>query len=250
MITYLIRSILCLAILLLVYLLFLEKEKMHRFNRWYLLGSIVFACLIPLVRFEIKGQPLPVFQDTYFEIIDTATSITVSPAAAARENTQYTVPALLLIYGLITSLLLTRFCINIYRILSRAAKNKAVLYRGARLILLKDKVASHSFLNYIFISEEDYADQSLEKELITHELTHVKEKHSWDVIFIELLQSIFWFNPLFIFYKKAVQLNHEYLADDAVIKTYGDVPAYQFTYYWTKQAVITRLISPAISTIQ
>jgi bla regulator protein BlaR1 len=228
MITYLIRSILCLAILLLVYLLFLEKEKMHRFNRWYLLGSIVFACLIPLVRFEIKGQPLPVFQDTYFEIIDTATSITVSPAAAARENTQYTVPALLLIYGLITSLLLTRFCINIYRILSRAAKNKAVLYRGARLILLKDKVASHSFLNYIFISEEDYADQSLEKELITHELTHVKEKHSWDVIFIELLQSIFWFNPLFIFYKKAVQLNHEYLADDAVIKTYGDVPAYQY----------------------
>ncbi len=48
------------------------------------------------------------------------------------------------------------------------------------------------------------------------------------MIFIELLQTIFWFNPLFILYKKAIQLNHEYLADDAVIKHCDDIPAYQY----------------------
>jgi bla regulator protein BlaR1 len=228
MILYIFKSILCLAVLLLVYLVFLEKEKMHRFNRWYLLGSIVFACLVPLVSFEVKGQSLPILQDNYFEVITTGNSAATSPAVPIKENTNYLIPALLIIYGLITSLLLIRFITNIYRLLSRAATNKVIMYRGARLILLKEKIASHSFLNNIFISEEDYADHSIEEELITHELTHVREKHSWDVMFIELLQTIFWFNPLFLFYKKAIQLNHEYLADDAVIKTYENVPAYQY----------------------
>jgi bla regulator protein BlaR1 len=228
MIFYIFKSILCLAVLLLVYRLFLEKEKMHRFNRWYLLGSIVFACLVPLVSFEVKGQPLPILQDTYFEVITTGTTAPTSPVLPVKENIDYVTPALLIMYGLITSVLLARFITNIYRLLSRAAKNKVIMYEGARLILLKEKIASHSFLNNIFISEEDYADHSIEEELITHELTHVREKHSWDVIFIELLQTIFWFNPIFIFYKKAIQLNHEYLADDAVIKTYEDVPAYQY----------------------
>jgi len=228
MTTYLLKSILCLAILLLVYLLFLEKEKMHRFNRWYLLGSIVFACIVPLISITIQGQPIPVLQDNYFEITGFDNSVsTQSSAVAQKEATNYLVPALLVIYSLITSILLIRFTRNIYRLLSSAAKNKVVVYRGARLVLLKEKVVSHTFLNNIFISEADYADHKIEEELFTHELTHVREKHSWDVIFIELLQTIFWFNPMFIFYKKAIQLNHEYLADDAVIKTYEDVPAYQ-----------------------
>ncbi len=225
---YILKSILCLAILLLVYLLFLEKEKMHRFNRWYLLVSIVFACLVPLVSFEVKGQSLPILQDNYFEVITSGYNTATSPAVSVKENTGYIIPALLIIYALTTSLLLIRFSTNIYRLLSRAAKNKTIMYQGARLVLLKEKTASHSFLNNIFISEEDYADQSIEEELIAHELTHVRERHSWDVIFIELLQTVFWFNPLFIFYKKAIQLNHEYLADDAVIKTYENVPAYQY----------------------
>jgi hypothetical protein len=104
---------------------------------------------------------------------------------------------------------LIRFTRNIYLLLSNAAKNKIINYQRAKLVLLKEEVASYSFLNYIFISEADYSNKAIEEELITHELTHVREKHSWDVIFIELLQIFFWFNPLFIFYKKAIQLNHE-----------------------------------------
>jgi hypothetical protein len=94
--------------------------------------------------------------------------------------------------------------------------------------LVKGKTASYSFLNYIFINEEDYRNRLVENEVITHELTHIRQKHSWDVIFIELLQVICWFNPLLPFYKKAIQLNHEYLADDAVISMHENVSAYQY----------------------
>jgi bla regulator protein BlaR1 len=234
MILYLLKSILCLGLLLLVYLLFLEKEKMHRFNRWYLLCSIVFAFIVPLISFTVKEGSLPALQDTYFEIF-TASAVNTAPeqavitsATTITQTGNYQVPVLIGIYLLITSMLLARFTRNIYRLLSSARKNKIVLYRGASLVLLKDRIASHTFLNYIFINEDDYNTGAVEDELITHELTHVKEKHSWDVIFIELMQTLLWFNPLFLFYKKAIQLNHEYLADDAVIKTYENVPAYQY----------------------
>ncbi len=230
MIIYLFRSILCLALLLLVYLLFLEKEKMHRFNRWYLLGSIVFACIVPLISFKIQSQslPIPILQDNYFEIMGPGDINPLQQPIVQKEIANYLIPVLFILYGLVSAILLTRFTRNMYLLLTRAANNKAIMYCGARLVLLKEKVASYSFLNNIFINEEDYADQTIEEELITHELTHVREKHSWDVIFIELLQTIFWINPLFFFYKKAIQLNHEYLADDAVIKTCKNVHAYQY----------------------
>ncbi len=133
---------------------------MHRFNRWYLLGSIVFACLVPLVSFEVKGQPLPIFEDNYFEVITTGNNASTTPAATVKESVDYFIPTLLIVYGLITSFLLVRFISNIYGLLSRAATNKTIRYKGANLILVKEKIASHSFLNNIFISEEDYADQS------------------------------------------------------------------------------------------
>ncbi|MDB5210298.1 MAG: hypothetical protein JWQ30_1125, partial [Sediminibacterium sp.] len=134
MILYILKSILCLAILLLVYLLFLEKEKMHRFNRWYLLGSIVFACIVPLISFEMQRESLSLLRNNYFEIL--SSSAIVAPTQDAVHgtvvnNTNYLLPVLLSIYGLITSFLLARFFRNIYLLLSSAAKNKVVRYQGA-----------------------------------------------------------------------------------------------------------------------
>ncbi|MES2330925.1 MAG: M56 family metallopeptidase [Bacteroidota bacterium] len=228
MTTYLIRSILCLALLLVVYLVFLEKEKMHRFNRWYLLCSVVFACIVPLLSITIAADSLTVLQDNYFEIVVSGYNQPDQKIIVAKEATDYLTPSLWIIYLLIASLLLIRFTRNFYKLLSSAANNRSVMYQGTKLVLLKEKTASYSFLNNIFISEQEYTDHSIEKELLTHELTHVKEKHSWDLIFIELLQVIFWFNPLFHFYKKAIQRNHEYLADDSVIKSHIDIPSYQY----------------------
>jgi bla regulator protein BlaR1 len=232
MILYLLKSIFCLGILLAVYVLFLEKEKMHRFNRWYLLGSILFSCLVPLVSFTVSQKSSSVLQSDYFAILNQPENV-VSPqvftasSVSTVAQVDYIVPVAWTIYALVSFLLFTRFVRNIYRILSVASKNKTISYRGARLVLLKESTASYSFLNYIFISEDDYGNRQIEEEILMHEFTHVKEKHSRDVIFIELLQTIFWFNPMLIFYKKAIQLNHEYLADEAVVRVYDNVPAYQ-----------------------
>jgi hypothetical protein len=93
--------------------------------------------------------------------------------------------------------------------------------------LVDEKIIPHTFLNFIYINFDDYNNRNIEDELYTHELVHVTQKHSLDILFIELLKVIFWFNPIFIFYKKAIQLNHEFLADEEIVKTYNNVPFYQ-----------------------
>jgi bla regulator protein BlaR1 len=233
MIAYFLKSILCLGIFLLVYLLFLEKEKMHRFNRWYLLGTILFAFFVPLVGFEVTQDSLPVLLNNYFVVHGShaGTNLPVqavsAPISSAGAPADYFSTLLLAVYSLVTIMLLARFARNLYRILASVSANKTVYARGVKLVLLEERTASYSFLNYIFISEEDYANKEIEEELITHELTHIQQKHSWDIIFIEFLQIVFWFNPVLFLYKKAIQLNHEYLADEAVISTHRNVPAYQ-----------------------
>ena len=75
--------------------------------------------------------------------------------------------------------------------------------------------------------KNDYENQKIEQELFTHELTHVTQKHTLDVLILELIQIVFWINPFFILLKKAVQLNHEFLADETVINQHKNTFQYQ-----------------------
>jgi hypothetical protein len=193
---------------------------------------------VPLISIKTTASPIPVLTDNYFTIAEQPVASNINNTNIPSLNTintpgaPFSVKQLLqFIYLLLTGLLLLRFISNIYRLLSKVSKNKTINYKGAKLVLLPENTVSYTFLNNIFIAEADYVDHTIEDELIVHELSHVQQKHSVDIIFIEILQALFWFNPLFIFYKKAIQLNHEFLADDAVIKTFENIPAYQFLLF-------------------
>ncbi len=73
MIDFLIKYTICLTVFLSFYHLVLEREKMHRFNRFYLLGSIVISLVIPFITFEII-EIIPAVQNTESLIIDTFSS--------------------------------------------------------------------------------------------------------------------------------------------------------------------------------
>ncbi|MBX2840696.1 MAG: M56 family metallopeptidase, partial [Flammeovirgaceae bacterium] len=74
-----------------------------------------------------------------------------------------------------------------------------------------------SFFNYIFFNRKLFPANTQET-LIKHELVHIKQWHSVDVLILEILQTIFWFNPLFHFFGKSLQNEHEYLADQQSVK--------------------------------
>lgn len=216
---FLIKSTVCLCVLLGAYYLFLEKEKMHQFNRFYLLFSILFSFIIPFITIKVIEE--------ITQPIETGNLQMIPMNIIVQEETNYLPLVLWSLYGIITLLLMIRFIRNILKIVKKIKANTAIEYENSKLILIKEKILPHTFLNSIFINETDYNNRNIEKELYTHELTHVKQKHTFDILFIEIIKTIFWFNPIFIFYKKAIQLNHEFLADERVVESYNNVPFYQ-----------------------
>lgn len=223
MITYFIKSALCLTLLLAFYHLILEREKMHTFNRFYLLGSILFSFLAPLYTIYIYTP----------EVLETATPILTENFAIQINTTEANNSInywfyVMVFYLTISSTLLIRFGKNLHSILKKISINKKVKIEKATLVLVEEKVAPHTFWNYIFVNNDDYFNEKLEDELYTHELAHATQKHTFDVLLIELLQIVLWINPVIYLLKKAVKLNHEFLADNKVIHTYKNISEYQY----------------------
>lgn len=220
MITYLLKSGLCLALLLAFYHLFLEREKMHRFNRFYLLGSVLFSFIVPSIIIYVEATQ------------KIAIPMQVVTSAVAEEvsffDTYFTLQNIALtIYILVSSAFLIRFVKNLYHIIHKIRTNRVVNSKFAKFVPVQDEILPHTFWNYIFINSDEYKNGAIEEELFTHELAHVTQRHTIDVLIIEVLQILFWFNPLFFVLKKAVQLNHEFLADDKVISAHHNITEYQ-----------------------
>lgn len=222
MIDFLTKSTLSLFVLLAVYHLVLEKEKMNIFNRFYLLFSIVFSFAIPFITIEVITKTIAPIQQTYTYVAQENIKV-----PEIKETIDYTPIVLWSLYALVTSILLFRYFRNILKIVSNIKSNQITEYKNAKLVLLEEQTPPHTFLNYIFLNKADYQNRKINKQLYAHELIHVNQRHTFDVLFVEAVKTVFWFNPIFIFYKKAIQLNHEFLADEKVVSAYKDIPLYQ-----------------------
>jgi bla regulator protein BlaR1 len=227
MTTYLIKAVLCSGIFLLAYFLLLEKEKMHQFNRFYLLGSLVLSLGIPLISFETSAPVTESFRTIMQDpkrLYIAENTLTRQPVAEDFDFTKLWWA----VYGLVALIFSFRLVRNLRSIFTKIPGNAVIPYQDSKIVLINEQLTPHSFLDYIFVHRQAYQEGSIEEEILLHELTHVRQKHSLDILFIEIIRVIFWFNPLFILYKKAMQLNHEFLADEAVVRTFNDTPAYQY----------------------
>lgn len=224
MVVYIIKSTFCLVLLLGFYHLVLEKEKMHQFNRFYLLGSILFSFIVP--SFIITVAPETFETPVYTEVTSLEQFSTNEIPLQITETINYT-QYIIGFYMLVSMILFISLSRKVYGLLHKAKQNQHINYFSATVVLLKERIVPYTFLRYIFINKFTYQTDSLEEQILTHELAHVEQKHSIDILFIEILQNLFWFNPIFRYYKKAIQLNHEFLADDAVINSHKNITEYQ-----------------------
>ncbi|PBJ13090.1 M56 family metallopeptidase [Flavobacterium sp. ACN6] len=224
MITYLLKSGVLLVVFYAVYKMLLENEKMFRFNRIYLLGSIVFSLIIPLQLFSIGSFLSTKTQMIELDEIMIITNKTVLDKVNYTEILTY---FLSVIYIVITAILIVRLIRNIYSFTIRKKRSKIEFINGQKIVLTKESVLPHSFWNTIFINQEDFNNGKIQPELIAHEKAHLQQRHTLDILFVEVLQIVFWFNPLFVLFEKEIKLNHEFLADEAVNKQFGEIKNYQ-----------------------
>lgn len=234
MIDFLLKSAISLIVFLGFYYLILEREKIHKFNRFFLLISILISLIIPFVTFEFIEfvETAPVIQYDEPINIEKAEVVlnqnpTIEKVITAQESIDYLPYVFWSIYVSISLIFLFRFSKNYFKLIVKSKINPSVKYKNASLILLEEKTLPHTFLNFIFVNSEDFKNKNIEDELFAHEMVHVNQKHTLDILFIEFLKALFWFHPLFYLYKKAIQLNHEFLADEEIVNTYNNVPYYQ-----------------------
>jgi hypothetical protein len=218
MISYLFESTICLFVFLAIYHLMFEGEKYHRFNRWYLLGTMLTSLSLPLIS---VSTPAAVPLQTL-----TLPEMTIASVGSQADDSPMTSYFILVTYLGGLSLFGFRFINNLTGILRKTRMYPTLRQETTTIVFVPDSVVPHSFLSYIFISERDFGDPD-SPQLLAHETAHVQQGHSFDILLTEILRVIFWFNPLFLLYKRAMQLNHEFLADAAVLKSHADIRIYQ-----------------------
>ncbi|QNK76527.1 M56 family metallopeptidase [Winogradskyella sp. PAMC22761] len=222
---YILKFSACLFVFWIVYFLFLERQQMHHFKRFYLLSVFVLAIVIPTLTIIEYVEPVV----TTFETVPTFINIEPDFVEAPIEATPFwdLETTLWFIYGIGVLLLAIRFLINLSQMQRRISNNKTIHKRPFIYVLLEDNLIPHSFFRYIFFNKTRYESLNIPEEVILHEETHAKQLHSIDIIFLEVLQIVFWFHPLIYILKHHIKLNHEFLADQAVLKQGADTKTYQ-----------------------
>ncbi len=213
MLSYLLQASISLAVFYILYWFFLRKDTFFAVNRFYLLGSLILSTGIPLIDFSFLINQN---QANYLFILDPIT-ITASEINGSIQNNLSTYQTLLVIYFTGVGLFTARFIFQMIQIFIIRTRSKVLQEENATLILVKKNITPFSFLNMVFIQEKHYKDKDI-AEVLKHELIHIRQRHSLDIIFAEIVCIVLWFNPFIWLYHRSLRSIHEYLADQGVIQ--------------------------------
>ncbi|HSO88404.1 MAG TPA: M56 family metallopeptidase [Draconibacterium sp.] len=219
MVNFIIESGVSLALLSLIYVLFLRKETYFKINRLFLLGSVLFSVILPIIKLRIfSPQPVVLSEVTVTPYRNLLESITIysHDFSGSVENAILSVNLLIYIYLAGITFFFGRFLFRIIQLLLIIKRNGVHPAKGIKLVMLEKESSPYSFMNYVFVSQSLANSKGYDK-MIEHEMEHVKQGHSYDVIILELLTVFQWFNPFMWMLNRAIRENHEYLADQAVI---------------------------------
>jgi beta-lactamase regulating signal transducer with metallopeptidase domain len=221
-----------------LYWFLLRQEKLFIFNRFFLIFSLLFSLIAPLITFHINFQTTINPEEIFTALDNKVTSINsslgpINPhvnytfTSSHSPKITITVSSILIILYITGFLFfLLRFFRNLFFIVKHIKSSTKINNVHCKLILIDLPVNPYCFLNSIFVNRQDYQNNLIDTRLFNHEMQHVKQSHSIDIFLIELIQIVYWFNPILIFYNKAIRTNHEYLADNGVIQNSFDAKGY------------------------
>ena len=184
------------------YMLFLRKVKYHQLNRAYLLFSLAFSSLLPFVRFSIPEQSL--MPNT--QIILT----TVAQTSSFHFGT--------ILYLVGTLFFFIFFLFKLVKVLRQILGKPFMKRSDLKVINHFGQKAPFSFFRYVVVDFAAFEPDELEM-VLRHEAAHARQWHTLDLLFVEVMGVVCWFNPFVWAYKSALKSLHEYAADEAVIRS-------------------------------
>jgi len=229
MIHYFIEVSIAWALFYAIYFIFLKRETFFNINRWYLLHTIWIGAVIPFVRKipisleSVEPMIMQPVQLIHYSTYAFSEAMAV-PVEESMFNYQY------LVYGLYFLGLMffsVKFFYGLKNIWKLWRSGEKVIHDDFTMVLSDEYHLPFSFLKFVFLHRSFLEDDAI-SEIINHEMIHVKSRHTFDVLFFELVSILFWWNPIIYFYKKEIRQTHEYVADayasqSTHIKNYGQI---------------------------
>jgi len=217
---YLLQSGISLTLLYGVYWLFLQKDTYFVVNRTFLIASVMFSLIFPLLQIKwfFPGDE----SSPYYVVLDVVTVNAAKFEDTFAKNLTV-IQALVLIYFTGIAIFTVRFIFQLLQLLFMVWKYGISKHEGLRIVFIDSNYSPFSFFNLIFINRKEINQQNI-KEIIVHEQVHIRQKHSADLILLEIMTIIQWFNPVIWFYRISIKSVHEFLADEGVLlKGYNPV---------------------------
>ena len=221
---YILKSSVCLAAFYLFYRLLLSRETFHRFNRIALLGVIILSVAIPFIRI-MTDEPVAIQRplqnlEYLLQMAQMQTEIQV------QTSQSFWLPLLFVVYLVGCVFFFVRFLYSTIRICRMIGMGeKQVLPDGSKLVVTDETVCPFSWMGYIVISQKDMEESG--EEILTHEMAHIRARHSVDMLICSFCVILQWFNPAVWLLKQELENIHEYEADESVINHGVDAKQYQ-----------------------
>ncbi|MDB5126913.1 M56 family metallopeptidase [Mucilaginibacter sp.] len=214
-IIYLLQVSACTGIFYLFYFVLLRRLTFFTLNRWYLLGTLLLNFIIPAISLPVSiTQPVAIMQPVMYlnriQVIEEPVELINQPQKLKQQfdwiasvKTVYVVIAIISVIHLLFTLL----------IFARKMRNKELMQIGnVRVLKGSKKLGNSSFLNVIFINDDELEPSEI-KQIIAHEMLHVKLMHSADRLLARVILIVLWFNPFAYFYIRSIEENHEFEVD-------------------------------------
>jgi TonB family protein len=216
---YLLQASGCMAVVYLLYRILLRRETFFSFNRWFLLGGVALAAVLPLVKFPAPATPLyamPAIQ------LDTIDLLQAQPGAQ-----QFDWAGLLVeLYEVGMFLFAVRLLYRVYHIWELTRQLPGEPREGYLLLHTGGSMPTFSFFGWLFWDETNKLSETERDQMMRHEEAHIRQRHSVDVLLTEVVGIFFWFNPVIYLFGRDLRAVHEYLADREVVKSGGDTGTY------------------------
>ncbi len=213
MIQYILESIAFQLLFLIIYDLFLKKETFFQWNRLYLIGTYLLSMVLPWIKIEALKTKVVESSVIYPEFLWNMNNADI----IVSENTQQEVSWLIII--LFSGMLLASifFLYKLYQIYTLKKKGQIEYFSDFTRIIIKNSEIAFSYFKSIYLGDKVVSKSH--NCVIEHELVHIKQGHSYDLVFFELLRILNWFNPLVYVYQSRISEVHEFIADSIVAKT-------------------------------
>lgn len=213
---YLLEASICLGVFYLFYMMVLHDQPSHQYNRLYLLLTSSLSFILPLLQVPVLfGERVSQVTGGYQNYILLDPAFLQSSASEGFD-----------IYSLLSwqNILLLIYCVGVLLNivfytsqaiqLARAIRQyRSTFRKGYRLIYTEGKLSTASFFGYLFWDNTQKLTQKEAAQIIAHEEAHISQKHSYDVLYMAVLKTLFWFHPLVHLYERALVDVHEFAAD-------------------------------------